>query len=222
MRIVGIFHFPNITLSRIRVLVADPIIPQTHSGQLTSLFSILGAADFASAQAGITQLQNTARVAGDWQTQRQALFASLGGNGDVPEHYDFAASLAAIVQERTALFTALGVNNQADAVVALTNLRSQLNSYQANQTTIFAALGATDLAGAMRAIKDIDGRIEAGVQAGVIARAASAGVPTVIPKVPDQEVVGGAKTCTRAEFTTMNAKQQLEFSQAGGKIVEAQ
>jgi hypothetical protein len=198
----------------------DPA-PATHSGQLTSILSLLGASDFASAQAGITQLQNSARVAGDWQNQRQTLFASLGGNGDVPEHYDFTAALAAIVTERQAIFTALGVNNHADAVTALTNLTSQNNSLQANQTTIFAALGATDLAGAMRAIKDIDGRIEAGVQAGVIARAASAGVPTVLPKVEQQEQPGGAKTCTRAEFTAMNAKQQLEFSQAGGKIVEA-
>lgn len=140
----------------------DPA-PATHSGQLTSLLSLLGAADFASAQTGITTLQATARLATEWQTQRQSLFASLGGNGDAPEHYDFAASLAAIVQERQALFTALGVNNQAEAVLAITSLRSQMNSYQANQTTIFAALGATDLAGAMRAIKDIDGRIEAGV-----------------------------------------------------------
>jgi hypothetical protein len=77
------------------------------------------------------------------------------------------------------------VNNQADAIQALTNLTSQVNSLKANQTTIFAALGATDLAGAMRAIKDIDGRIEAGVHAGVIARAASAGVPTPLPKVDE-------------------------------------
>jgi hypothetical protein len=113
------------------------------------------------------------------------------------------------------------VNNQADAIQALTNLTSQNNSLKANQTTIFAALGATDLAGAMRAIKDIDGRIEAGVNAGVIARAASAGVVTPLPKVDETQQSGGAKTCTRAEFTQMNAKQQLEFSQAGGKIVEA-
>jgi hypothetical protein len=199
--------------------VPDPA-PTTHSGQLTSLLSILGAADFASAQAGITQLQASARLANEWQTQRQSLFASLGGTGDVPEHYDIAASLAALVQDRTALFTKLGVNNQADAIVALTNLLSQVNSFTANQTTIFAALGATDLAGAMRAIKDIDGRIEAGVKAGVIARAASAGLETPVPKVPETPGGGGAKTCTRAEFAAMNAKQQLEFSQAGGKIIE--
>jgi hypothetical protein len=200
--------------------VPDPA-PTTHSGQLTSLLSILGAADFASAQTGITQLQASARLATEWQAQRQTLFASLGGNGDVPEHYDLAASLAAIVQGQQALFAALGVSNHADAVTALSSLNSQVNSLNANQNTIFAALGATDLAGAMRAIKDIDGRIEAGVQAGVIARAASAGVPTVLPKTPETPEAGGAKTCTRAEFAAMNAKQQLEFSQAGGKIVEA-
>jgi hypothetical protein len=197
--------------------VPDPA-PTTHSGQLTLILSLVGASDFGSAQTAITQLQASARLATEWQTQRQSLFASLGGNGDVPEHYDFAASLTALIQERTALFTKLGVNNQADAVVALTNLLSQVNSFTANQTTIFAALGVTDLAGAMRAIKDIDGRIEAGVKAGVIARASSAGLTEPVPK-PATEVIGGAKTATRAEFTAMNAKQQLEFSQAGGKVV---
>lgn len=197
----------------------DPA-PSTHSGQLTSLLALLGGADFGSAQAAITQLQASARLATEWQPQRQALFASLGGTGDVPEHYDFAASIAAMVQERTALFTALGVRDHAEAVTALANLNSQVNSLNANQTTIFAALGVTDLAGAMRAIKDIDGRIEAGVQAGVIARAASAGLTTPVEKPPGGEVVGAAKTATRAEWAAMNAKQQLEFSQAGGKLTD--
>jgi hypothetical protein len=196
----------------------DPA-PQTHSGQLTALLSTLGATDFASAQAGITQL---VAARNEWQTQRQALFAALGGAGDVPEHYDFAAGLAALQSERQALFTALGVTDNAGAVTAITNLRSQVNSLNANQTTIFAKLGATDLAGAMRAITDIDGRIEAAAQARLVVLAASAGVETAIPKVPPvQQDAGAAKTATRAEFTAMNAKEQLAFSQAGGKIVEA-
>ena len=147
----------------------DPV-PPTHSGQLQALLTLVGGADFGSAQAAITQLQ-TAQT--EWNTQRQALFVALGGTGNVPEHYDFSAGLTALRNDQQAIFAALGVTSQADAIPALTNLTSQVNSLTANQTTLFAALGVTDLAGAMRAIKDIDGRIEAGVQAGVIARAAS-------------------------------------------------
>jgi hypothetical protein len=77
----------------------DPA-PSTHSGQLTALLSLVGATDFGSAQTAITQLRDNGRVAAEWQTQRQSLFASLGGNGDVPEHYDFSAALTAIVTER--------------------------------------------------------------------------------------------------------------------------
>lgn len=190
-------------------------IPSTQKGQIDALLTLLGVSDFAGAQAGITQLHSAQT---EWNEQRQSLFAALGGSGDVPAHYDFAAAIPALRDNQQALFSALGVTSQADAIAALNNLKSQNNSFQANQTTIFAALGATDLAGAMRAIKDIDARIEAGVNAGVIARAASAGLTKPVDK-PAGGPEGGAKTTvTRAEFQAMNSKQQLEFSQAGGKI----
>lgn len=191
-------------------------IPTTQKGQIDALLSALGVSDFTAAQAGITQLQANQT---NWQGQQQALFAALGGNGNVPDHYDFAGAISGLRTQSQEIISALGATDHASAVTALTNLRSQLNSLNANQTTLFAALGATDLAGAMRAVKDIDGRIEAGVNAGVIARAASAGLPAPVEKVQgDQQPSGAAKSCTRDQWAAMSAPQQLEFSKAGGKV----
>lgn len=190
--------------------------PTTQKGQLDALFSIVGASDFASAQAGITNLKT---AESDWKTQRQDLFAALGGTGDVPDHYDFATAMNGWKDQQKAIFGALGATDHASAVDAVKNLTSQNNSLNANQTTIFAALGATDLAGAMRAIRNIDDRIEAGVQAGVIARAASAGITEPI-KQQAKEESESSKNVTRAAFMGMSPKQQLEFSKAGGKLVD--
>ncbi len=198
--------------------MANPI-PPTQKGQIDALVSALGVSDFTAAIAAIPNLRSSADSATQWQTQRQELFAALGGSGNVPEHYDFAAGIAGIRADHQALFTALGVTDQAGAILALDNLRTQVNNLNAVQTSIFGALKATDHAGAMRAINDIDGRIEAGVQAGVIARAAAAGLTEPIVKPPGEKT-GGANIITRAEFAGMNAKQQLEFSKAGGKITD--
>lgn len=195
-------------------------IPSTQKGQLDAIIAALGVPDVATALSTIQQFRASADNATQWQEQRQALFAAIGGSGNVPEHYDFAAGIAGLRADQHALFTALGVTDQAGAVLALDNLRTQVNNLQAVQTSIFGALKATDHAGAMRAINDIDGRIEAGVAAGVIARAASAGLQEPVNKPPGEQKPGGDKTATRAEFAAMNAKQQLEFSQAGGKLTD--
>lgn len=195
-------------------------IPPTQKGQIDALLSALGVSDITAAIAAIPQLRASADNVGQWQQQRQELFTALGGAGTVPEHYDFAAGIAGLSSNQAALFTALGVTDQAGAVLALDNLRTQNNNLLAVQTSIFGALKATDHAGAMRAITDIDGRIEAGVTAGVIARAASAGLTAPIEKPAGEEKPGGANTATRAEFASMSAKQQVEFSKAGGKLTD--
>jgi len=195
-------------------------IPTTQKGQIDALLTALGAPDVTAAIAAIPQLKASAENAPQWLEQRQALFAALGGTGNVPEHYDFAEGIAGMKATLQAFYTSLGATDQASAELALANLRTENNNLKAVQTSVFGALKATDHAGAMRAITDIDGRIEAGVQAGVIARAASAGLTTPIEKPPGETKPGGATTATRAEWASMNPKQQLEFSKAGGKLTD--
>jgi hypothetical protein len=199
--------------------VADAI-PTTQKGQIDALIFALGVSDVTAALAAIPTLISSAATATQWQEQRQTLFAALGGSSTIPEHYDFAAGIAGMKTSQTALFEKLGVTDQAGAILALDNLSTESNNLKAVQTSIFGALKATDHAGAMRAITDIDGRIEAGVKAGVIARAASAGLTAPIEKLPGDQKPAGANTTTRAEFASMNPKQQLEFSQAGGKLLD--
>lgn len=195
-------------------------IPPTQKGQIDALFSALGVSDFTGATAAINSLKAASGQEAGWQSERAALFAALGGTGEVPEHYDFAANITALKTGWSELLNKLGVPDQAGAVLALDNLRTENNNLKAVQTSIFGALKATDHAGAMRAINDIDGRIEAGIQAGLVTRAASAGLPAPVTKPPGGEGGAAANTVTRAQFASMNAKQQSDFVKAGGKITD--
>ncbi len=199
--------------------MAEPTLPTTQKGQIEALYTSLGVSDFPSAIETIPALIADKKKWADWEVQRQDLFTAFGGSGNVPEHYDFSTAVDAMKADQRTIFEKLGVNDWQGALLAVDNLRTQNNNLQAVQTSIFGALKSNDHAGAMRAITDIDGRVEAGIQVGLIARAASAGLTEPIAK-PTGEKTLGANTITVAEFDTMSPKQQLEFSKAGGKLVD--
>lgn len=197
--------------------------PTTQKGQLDSIFTALGVTDFTGAMSAVNSFKAAAGDADkwqNWQNERAALFTALGGTGDVPEHYDFAAGITALKNDHAALMNKLGATDQGGSILALDNLRTENNNLKAVQTSMFGALKATDHAGAMRAIKEIDDRIEAGVKAGVITRAASAGLTEPVKKGKEAEGAG-AKTMPRAEFAKLSAKDQREFSINGGVLTEA-
>jgi hypothetical protein len=165
-----------------RVLVPAP---NTQKGQLDAFFTALGVETF---DAAINAIEGFKTNAQNWAAEFKALFELIGVT-------DQPAALSAITQiksDRDALFKALGnAPDVESAIGAITNMQNDRNA-------IWKALNATDHSGAIAAVStlngrvttaenavtDFDGRLEKGIQEGVISRAAAAGIQAPIAKVP--------------------------------------
>jgi hypothetical protein len=170
-------------------------VPTTQKGQLDELFKTLGASDYAGAMAAIGAFNGNVQ---NFANEQKAFFDLLGVK-------DQAAALTAFAQiksDRDALFNALGNSPDIESAIGvITNMQNERNA-------LWKACGATDHNSAVAAIttlhgrvttaeaaqKDFEGRLEAGIQQGVITRAASAGIVTPVPKATTP--VGTVETMT--------------------------
>jgi hypothetical protein len=192
-------------------------IPKTHSGQLTQLLSLIGGADFSSAQAAITQMQS-------WNNQRAALFAALGGTGDVPADFNFIGAINALTTQRQGIFAALGVTDPAAALARINQVVTQAGHFNAlaaelgtKEAPITDLVGATAAITTMRtAVTDFEGK----VGAEVIKRIASAGVQQPLPKVPEVPGQTPANTMARADWGQLSANAKAEFFRKGGVLTD--
>ncbi len=207
-------RFTHNAVARYCELVADQV-PPTQKGQIDALLSALGFSDFHAATAAIPQLRASAESATNWQAQRQGLFALLGGTGDVPATYDFAAAINGLRSDRNAIFGLVSATDQAGAVAAIGNLQTQVVNLSADRQAIFDALKVTDKGAALTAITDIEGR----VKQGVIQQAAAAGLQAPVPKVPGA-AEPGANTMSRADFNAMAPSARKQFSLKGGRLTD--
>lgn len=189
-----------------------PAVP-THKQSLDALFALVGAQDDEAATAAITSMRNFP----------QSIYAALGNSGDVPENFDFAGAISALVHAQQEIVTTLGVPDFGAAIP-----RIQENAAAAaNWNALCAELGTkenpvTDLAAATQVISGLRSAatdFENKVRTEVVRRAASAGVPEALPKTPPQEQQG-AKTMSRADWRTLSPHEQSNFLSSGGRITD--
>jgi len=164
----------------------------TLNEQLQTIFGTLGVQDFASAQVVLQNWPNIQAAAqnADTLTAQQAEYF---GAVNATDHASFLAALSEAVGNAntfggnlSAIWNALStpespVTDQATALAAIAKMKGDLLHAQnaaSDRDAIFAQLKVTDRAGAMTAIADVDGRINAGV----IERAAAAGLPAPVSK----------------------------------------
>jgi hypothetical protein len=176
--------------------------PSTQKGQLDAFFQALGIKDenFEGAIAHITALTTGAETAQTLQTQLKAFFdlAGITAPADQAKAIDV---LTAIKSDRDALFKALGDSPDVTSAIGV------IQNMQNDRNAIWKALGATDHSTALAAVtasndrvtkaeaaqKDFDARLKKGIDDGVIARAAEAGLPAPVPKKAEGAEVRGAE-----------------------------
>lgn len=195
--------------------------PPTQRQQIDSIIALTGApaGDFAAAQSTIESWRTGAQTVDQANAREREIFALFGEGID-----SHAALLSSIHQSRSAmasLFGALGATDFAGANAAVASLLTDRNSLQgfqtglANMRTILKLPETASVDQIAAAVTDFEGR----VNAEVINRAAAAGITAPIPK-PRVKPAGDANVLTRAEWNTLSAAQQLEFSKNGGKLTD--
>jgi hypothetical protein len=190
----------------------EAALPTTHKPQLDLLQNMTGASDFAGLHAAVQ----------GWNQQRQTLFAALGGTGDIPANYDFAAAITSRLQTEQAICSALGITDVAQAETRIREMTAQANAFTAlaaelgtKEKPITDAAGATAAIGELRtAVTDFEGR----VNKEVVNRAASAGIQTPVAKVPEEQQK--PNTMARADWRALTAIDQRAFFQKGGVLTD--
>jgi hypothetical protein len=185
-------HFPNNTISRIRLSVA------TLKDDLQGIFTVLGVNDVPGALSAIADFKANAQTSSAWQTNQKAFFEILG----VDDQAAAVSVLAAWKADRDAIYSALGATDRDTALAAITanaQAGTRATTAESNLTAFYSAVGVNDHTAAMARIaelntlpsriteleasqKDFDARLENGIREGLIKRAASAGLPAPVEK----------------------------------------
>lgn len=164
--------------------------PTTQKGQLDGIFDALGIKDanFEGAMAHITALRTGAETSQSLQTQLKA-FLDLAGVGAADQEKAIGI-FTAIKSDRDAMFKALGDSPDVTSAIGV------IQNMQNDRNALWKALGGTDHSTALAAVTalneratkaeaaqtDFDARLKKGIDDGVIARAAEAGLPAPVPK----------------------------------------
>jgi hypothetical protein len=178
--------------------------------QVDSFLDISGADNFGDAQSQITSWRDQAKGTGGGPSQAdydsvnhqlEEIFEAC----EAKDHATALTNINGLSNSIRNLWGALEVKDEESAINGIKALKSDHAKFQGE-------------------IKKLEGEkedFEKRVNAEVIARAASAGVPTPIKKPSGVTTATGtreANTMSRAEFNTMSPLQQVEFSRNGGKL----
>lgn len=156
----------------------------TLKQQVDGLFAALGATDYEQAAAAITKFKGDGGNASQYLTDRDALWKALGAT-EQGGALTALSGLQSAGADRTSLFESLGVKDMTAATVEITRIKTTATNLGTDRSALYSALGATEQAGAISAIEKLKTDVTAfdhEVEAEVIKRAASAGLPAPVPK----------------------------------------